>query len=124
MGEKDHLVLSLGKRDPKERRRRHPEPVAPTGEPVELERQTPEHLRQCQSEDAKENPRIADAQEAKQSSDCCGRQNAAEQKDFHGRDVQILHEKGYRIGTHAKVGRVAEREQASVTEEEIKSEGG
>ncbi len=79
---------------------------------------------QSQREDAEEDPRVADAEEAEQRRDRRRGEDAAKQKDFHGGDVQVLDDKGHSVGTHAEVGGVTEREEARIAQEKVEAEGG
>src|SRR5256712_9341918 len=65
VGHERGLVPSACHQPAEERGSRHPQAVGPARHPEELEGERPEHLREREREDAEEEPRVADADDAK-----------------------------------------------------------
>src|SRR5437867_7165472 len=69
VGHECDLVPRPGHQPGEQGRRRHAEAVGTAGDPEELEGERPEHLRERQREDAEEDPRVADADDAEERGD-------------------------------------------------------
>ncbi len=124
MGEVGHLVLARRDVRAEQRRGGHAEPVAASRHVIELEGETPQHLREGHGEDAEEDLRVAHAHEAEEGRDERRRDDAAHHQHLEGRDLEVLDEQGHRVGAHAEIGGVSEGEQSRVAQQEIEAEGG
>ena len=81
-------------------------------------------LRQRERQNGEENPGVADADVAEGGRDDRRDRKPSENVEFHRADAQVPGHERRRVGAHAEVGGMAERQQARVTEEQVEPQRG
>ncbi len=100
----------------------HAQAVGPACHPEEFIGQRPQHLRQCQRQDTEENTRVAHADVAERSRYQAGEHESDHNVDFDRADAEIPDQEGSGVGADAEIGRMAERKQSRVAEQQIEPE--
>ena len=104
--------------------RGHAEAVAAPGHPEELVGEAPQHLRQRHREDAEEDLGVADTEQPEERGHRPRGQDAAQEKGFHGLELEVFDDERHRVGAHAEVRGVAEGQQAGVAQQQVEAERG
>ena len=102
----------------------HAQAVAAAGDPIKLERQAVEHLRERERQDAEEDLRMAHANISQQRRSDGNRRHADQDVELHRMRAEILNREGDAVGADAEIGRMAERQQSGVAEQQVEPERG
>src|SRR5262249_21853251 len=100
----------------------HAQAIRSTRHPEEFVGQRPQHLRQCQRQDAEEYAGVADTDIAERRWNQPGQKQPNQNIDLDGADAEIFDQEGGRVSAEAEISRMTERKQAGVAKQQIEPE--